>query len=57
VAAETNSPFYDLMGNLAVNRAYWVEDGYHQSPLGSEEQARLYAAFLVENNLIPPPPE
>jgi lysophospholipase L1-like esterase len=57
VATETNTLYYDLMGNLSVNQDYWLSDDIHQSPLGAEEQARLYAAFLIENELVPPLPE
>jgi hypothetical protein len=56
VAADMDTPFYDLMANLADDADYWLADGEHQSAAGAEAQARLYAAYLVENDVIPPLP-
>jgi lysophospholipase L1-like esterase len=52
VAQDTGSPCYDLAANLAYDRSYWQGDGYHQSALGSEEQARQYAAFIAAQGLV-----
>jgi hypothetical protein len=51
VAEETGAAFYDLHASLPYNRAFWLDDGYHQSPAGAEEQARLYTAFIAEAGL------
>jgi hypothetical protein len=56
ISDETDAKFYNLMANLPHEKAYWL-DGIHFSATGSHEQAKLYAAFLVENNLIPKPSE
>lgn len=56
VAYDLEVPFVDLMGSLPVNADYWQQDGTHQSPEGSAAQARIYAEFLTENGMIPPPP-
>jgi len=56
VAASLDTPFYDLMPDLPDERDYWLSDGEHQSTAGAEAQARLYAAYLVENDVIPPLP-
>jgi lysophospholipase L1-like esterase len=51
-AADTGAAFYDLFTNLPYDRAFWLDDGYHQSPVGTVAQARLYAAFIVDAGLI-----
>lgn len=55
VAEELDTLFYDLMTNLADDPDYWLRDGEHQALAGTSEQARQYAAYLVENQIIPPP--
>lgn len=55
LAADTGAAFYDLMGSFPHNRDYWFVDGMHLTPAGTIEQARQYAAFLVEQGLIPEP--
>lgn len=35
---------------------HWL-DGMHMTASGTASQAEFYAAYLVENNLLPPPPE
>ena len=54
LAEENDLPYYDLMGDFAHDIGYWL-DGLHMTPTGTHEQAEQYAAFLIENNLIPPP--
>lgn len=56
VAHSLETPFYDLMADLPDERDYWLSDGEHQSAAGTEAQAQRYAAFLVENGVIPPLP-
>ncbi len=55
VAADMGTPYYDLMANLPDNSDFWLSDGEHQSAAGAKAQAQLYAAYLVENDVIPPP--
>ncbi|MAS32844.1 MAG: hypothetical protein CL610_02480 [Anaerolineaceae bacterium] len=55
VAGEMDTLYYDLMANLPENRDYWHEDGEHQTAAGTTEQARQYAAFLVESHVLPTP--
>ena len=47
-------PYYDLMDNMPYNIDFW-KDGLHMTPTGTYEQASEYAAFLIANDLIPPP--
>jgi lysophospholipase L1-like esterase len=49
-------PVIDFAANVPENGAFWI-DGMHLMAEGSYEQASQYAAFLVENDLLPPPPE
>lgn len=55
VAQETDAYFYDMMGALPESSQYWYFDGEHQTPDGAREQAALYAAYLVEQGIIPTP--
>lgn len=56
VAEEMDAPFYDLVADLDIhNPDYWEWTGYHQSPTAAREQADLYAAFLIEEGLLPAP--
>ncbi len=52
VADDTGMAFYDLAANLPYNRNYWEGDGYHQSALGAEQQARQYAAFIAQQGWL-----
>lgn len=52
VADELDTPYFDMMGILPHNADFWYDDGVHQSRHGAAEQARLYAAYLVENGLL-----
>lgn len=52
LAADTHTDFYDLAGNIPVNKDYWL-DGMHLTATGTHTQAALYAKFLVDNHLIP----
>jgi lysophospholipase L1-like esterase len=49
-------PVIDFAANVPENGTFWI-DGMHLMPEGTYEQASEYAAFLIENNLLPPPPE
>jgi len=53
VAAEMNQPLIDLAAEFPVNGEYWEIDGVHMLAAGTRQQAQRYAAFLVENELIP----
>lgn len=53
LAEEFDLPYYDLAANFPVNPDFWDTDGIHMLPPGTREQARQYAAFLVENGLLP----
>lgn len=55
VAEEMHVAFYDLMANLPVDGGMWFSDNEHQNAAGTREQARQYAAFLVEQGLAPSP--
>lgn len=55
IAAGLDTLYYDLMANLPDDRDLWHEDGEHQSAAGTTEQARQYAAFLAEMQVIPVP--
>jgi lysophospholipase L1-like esterase len=55
LAQDMDVPLIDLMGELPEDPDYWLFDYEHQSVAGTHVQAQLYAAFLVENDLIPPP--
>lgn len=46
----------DFVDTVPENAAFWI-DGMHLTPEGTYEQASQYAAFLVENDLLPPPEE
>ncbi len=52
LAAEFNIPLIDLAETMPYNAAFW-QDGLHMTTVGAREQAQQYAAFLVENGLIP----
>lgn len=55
VASEMEVHLYDLAASMPDDPALWQGDGEHQTGAGSEEQARQYAAWLVETGIIPPP--
>ena len=44
--------YYDLLANMPYATAYWI-DGIHVTAAGAREQAAEYAAFLVEQGLLP----
>jgi lysophospholipase L1-like esterase len=52
IADEFQVSMYDLAASMPQNRQYWV-DGMHVNPRGAREQARQYAAFMVEAGLLP----
>jgi hypothetical protein len=54
LGTELNVPVMDFSVTVPVDGAYW-QDGMHMTAAGTAEQARQFAAFLVENNLIPNP--
>jgi lysophospholipase L1-like esterase len=57
LAAEYDLPIYDLAAtDFRQNPDYWANpDPIHMAAPGTHEQARRYAAFLVEQGLIPEP--
>jgi lysophospholipase L1-like esterase len=57
LADEYRLPIYDLAATgFWQNPGYWVtEDAVHMTAPGSHEQARHYAEFLVQQELIPAP--
>jgi hypothetical protein len=57
LADEYHLPLYDLAAtNFWQNPDYWANpDPIHLAVSGTHEQARRYAAFLVERGLIPEP--
>jgi len=56
LGVELGVPVYDLAQSMPENIAFWI-DTMHMSAAGTREQAAQYAAFLVENDLLPPPPK
>jgi lysophospholipase L1-like esterase len=54
LAEALNVPFYDLAGNMPSDESLWI-DGLHMTPAGTQEMAAQYAAFLIENGLLPLP--
>ncbi len=52
LAMELSIPLYDLHAHMPYNAEFWI-DGRHMTELGTYEQAKQYAAFLVEQNLLP----
>lgn len=57
VASEMDTLFYDLAGSdFPMVSEFWFGDHVHQSVEGHAEQARRYAAYLVEEGVIPSPP-
>jgi lysophospholipase L1-like esterase len=52
LATELDLPLIDFAVTVPVNPAYW-QDGMHMTAEGTREQARQFAAYLVENRLIP----
>jgi lysophospholipase L1-like esterase len=55
LADEMSVPLYDLAENLPLDRNLWSDDGIHMYAPGTHEQAREYANFLIEENLLPEP--
>jgi lysophospholipase L1-like esterase len=53
LAGEYDIPFYDLAANFPLEPDWWVSGGIHMEPAGTHEQARQYAAFLVDAGLLP----
>jgi len=54
IAEAEDEPFYDLYATFPYNRELWTADGVHMNALGTHEQAAAYAAFLIEQRLLPP---
>lgn len=57
---EYDVPAYDFAAEMPLqgpNGEIYYFDGVHMSGEGNRRKAELFAAFLVENNLIPAPPE
>jgi lysophospholipase L1-like esterase len=55
LADELDVPYYDLMGHMPYNPDYWEWSGYHQSPACTHYQAQQYAAFLIDQGMLPAP--
>jgi lysophospholipase L1-like esterase len=55
VTRELNVLFYDLQANLPYGADLWQSDGSHLSKKGTREQAERFAAYIVEQGLIPKP--
>jgi lysophospholipase L1-like esterase len=55
LAAEYDLPFYDLAAtDFGSTLVHWAgDDPVHMSAVGTHEQARLYAAYLHEQEIIP----
>lgn len=54
---EMNIPVIAFANNDALDSPeYWI-DGMHMTASGAVLQAEFYAQYLIENNLLPPPPE
>jgi hypothetical protein len=53
LADEWAVPYMDLAATFPVDASFWDVDGFHMLPPGTQEQARQFAAFLVENELLP----
>ncbi len=56
LAAEFDTPFYDLAESYPVGADYWEPDGIHMIAAGTQEQAAQYAAYLIDSGLLPTPP-
>lgn len=56
LAIDFDLPYIPLADVMPYNPDFWL-DGMHMTPSGAEQQAAIYADFLVSNNLIPPPSE
>jgi|GEM_PF-657019 len=55
-AAEMDVPVIDFAAADVIDSPeYWI-DGMHMLPGGTRAQAEFYAAYLIENDLLPPPP-
>jgi lysophospholipase L1-like esterase len=54
LASELEIPLIDFAVTVPVNGEFW-QDGMHMTAAGTAEQARQFAAFLVENDLLPKP--
>lgn len=52
LAQEYRLPFYDFAAAIPYDASLWL-DGLHLNAAGTAEQARQYATFLVENDLLP----
>ena len=52
LADEYAIPLIDLARTMPEGATYWL-DGLHMTPQGTREQAGQYAAFLVDNGLLP----
>ena len=55
IAADLGIPYIAFAEELPVNSSYWEPDGVHMLAEGTYEQARRYAAFLHNNELLPKP--
>jgi lysophospholipase L1-like esterase len=51
LSEEMNVPYYDLAADFKYTADQWWS-AVHMTPQGTHQQAELYAAFLVENDLL-----
>ncbi len=55
LADDFGLPYIPLADAMPYNADFWL-DGMHMTRAGAEQQAAIYADFLVANQLIPPAP-
>ncbi len=53
IAADMALPYINLAKDFPIDSSYWELDGVHLVAAGTYEQARRYAAFLVDSGLLP----
>ena len=52
IASDLDVPYYDFAVDMPEDMQYWV-DGLHVNANGARIQAERFAAFIVENGLLP----
>ncbi|MEO1290741.1 MAG: GDSL-type esterase/lipase family protein [Chloroflexota bacterium] len=50
-------PIINFASTTDLNSASYWQDGMHMTASGTRLQAEYYADFLIENDLLPPPPD
>jgi lysophospholipase L1-like esterase len=51
VAQESHASFFDMMGDIQQNPAFWNDDGFHLAAAGAHEYARLIANYLMQSGM------